>query len=310
MPDIASALGFRHIEAIRAVLMTGSVTAAAGRLQVTQPAVSNTLRDAEDRLGFKLFERRAGCLLPNAAAAQLFEEIERSFTGLDEINQAADRVAQGQGRRLVVAATPAFGASTLPGVLRAYRDAAPATLLSVESRNANLVASMVATQKADIGFGPEVPPLRGLSTELVARLPMVCYLSASHPLARGQGPLHASQLLGEPMISPGRLERMDQLIAAVFRDCGAMPAAVVECPVIITACAMVAAGIGFTITSLLPSWLLPRDQVVTRALEPQVHMSYHAYWVESRLPQADRQLLVGLARQQMAALTDLSGALR
>ena len=37
------ALGFRHIEAIRAVLMTGSVTAAAGQLLVTQPAVSNTL---------------------------------------------------------------------------------------------------------------------------------------------------------------------------------------------------------------------------------------------------------------------------
>ena len=67
---MVSALGFRHIEAVRAVLLTGSVTAAAEHLHVTQPAVSNTLRDAETRLGFRLFERRAGCLLPNAAAAQ------------------------------------------------------------------------------------------------------------------------------------------------------------------------------------------------------------------------------------------------
>lgn len=297
-------LGFRHIEAIRAVLMTGSVTAAAGQLQVTQPAVSNTLRDAEQRLGFKLFERRAGCLLPKAEATQLFDEIERSFTGRDEINRAAERVAQGQGRRLVVAATPAFGASALPGVLRAWRDASPATLLAVESRNANLVASMVATQRADIGFAPEVPAIRGLASALVARLPMVCYLAAGHPLARERGPLKAEQLLGEPMISPGQVERMDQLVARVFRDCGALPVTVVECPVIITACAMVAAGIGFTITNPLPSWLLPRDQVVTRALEPQVHIRYCAYWVEGRLPAPDRERLVGLARQQMAALVD------
>ena len=300
----ADALGFRHIEAIRAVLMTGSVTAAAGQLQVTQPAVSNTLRDAEQRLGLKLFERRAGCLLPKAEAAQLFEEIERLFIGRDEINRAAERVSQGQGRRLVVAATPAFGASALPGVLRGWREAAPATLLAVESRNANLVVSMVATQRADIGFAPEVPPIRGLASALVARLPMVCYLAAGHPLARERGPLRAEQLLREPMISPGQLERMDQVVARVFRDCGAMPVTVVECPVIITACALVAAGIGFTITNPLPSWLLPRDQVVTRALKPQVHINYRAYWVESRLAVADRERLVGLAREQMATLAD------
>lgn len=299
---MVSVLGFRHIEAVRAVLLTGSVTAAAEHLHVTQPAVSNTLRDAETRLGFRLFERRAGCLLPNAAAAQLFDEIERSFRGLDEVNQAARRVGQGEGRRIVVAATPAFGASTLPGVLRGFRASSPGTLLAVESRNANLVASMVATQKADIGFAPEVPVIRGLSSELVARLPMVCYLSANHPLAQGAGPLKAAQLIGEPMISPGQLERMDQLVAAVFRRCGAMPSTVVECPVILTACAMVAAGIGFTITNPLPSWLLPRDQVVTRAIEPVVYMNYRVYWVESRLPKADRELLVGLARQEMSGL--------
>lgn len=304
----AGPLGFRHIEAIRAMLLTGSVTAAAERLHVTQPAVSNTLRDAEERLGYKLFERRAGCLLPNPAALMLFDEIERSFTGLEEINASARRVAQGQGRQLVVAATPAFSASALPAVLSAFRARSPDALVSVASRNANLVASMVALQKADIGFAPQVPDIRGVSSEVIARLPMVCYLPAAHRLARQRGPVKAAELLGEPMISPGNLERMDQLIAAVFKGCKGQPTTVVECPVIITACAMVAAGIGFTITSPLPAWLLPRDQVVARPIEPLVHMSYCAYWVQSRLPDADRQLLVGLARQQLNVLHPVGGS--
>ena len=53
-------LSFRHVETIYAVVLTGSVTGGAARLHVTQPAVSNLLREAEERLEFPLFERHAG----------------------------------------------------------------------------------------------------------------------------------------------------------------------------------------------------------------------------------------------------------
>lgn len=296
---MTAALAFRHVEAIRAVLLTGSATAAAERLGVTQPAVSNTLRDAEQRLGFPLFERRAGCLLPNAAASLLLDEIERAFTGLDEVNALAGRIRRGQGRRLVVAATPAFAATALPGILSAWRRQVPDALISIESRNANHVASLVATHQADIGFGPEAPPVKGLASEVIAVLPMVCYLPAAHRLAQRAGPVHAHELLDDPMISPGNVERIDQLIARAFSDCGRLPVTVMECPAVITACAMVAAGIGFTITT--PLRMLAPGRVSVHRFEPHITIPYRAYWMERRLARSERELLLRLARTELAA---------
>jgi DNA-binding transcriptional LysR family regulator len=56
------ALSLRQIEIIRAVLRAGTLTSAARQLGVSQPGISRVLRNAENRLGLALFERRAGRL--------------------------------------------------------------------------------------------------------------------------------------------------------------------------------------------------------------------------------------------------------
>ena len=172
------ALSFRHVEVIHAVVLTGSATGAAKRLHVTQPAVSNVLRDAQERLGFELFERKAGRLIPTANTLALFEEIERSFTGLSEINGLAERLRRQRGRRVVLACTPVFAAVVLPRMLASLHaslhDASPDVLYTVHSRSAEHVAALVSSHKADLGFGLTVPPMPGVHSEVLAEVPMVC----------------------------------------------------------------------------------------------------------------------------------------
>jgi DNA-binding transcriptional LysR family regulator len=195
------ALSFRHVEVIHAVVLTGSATGAAERLHVTQPAVSNMLRDAQERLGFELFERKAGRLIPNANTLALFEEIERSFTGLDEVNGLAERLRRQRGRRVVLACTPVFAAVVLPRLLASLHAASPDVLFTVHSRSAEHVAALVSSQKADLGFGLTVPPMPGVHSEVLAEVPMVCYLPPGHRLARKRKAVSAADLVGEPMIS-------------------------------------------------------------------------------------------------------------
>lgn len=71
LPD-PHAMRLKHIEVFHAVMQTGSVSAAARLLHVTQPAVSRTLQHAELQLGFPLFERVRGRLTPTNEAAALF----------------------------------------------------------------------------------------------------------------------------------------------------------------------------------------------------------------------------------------------
>src|ERR1700733_13613780 len=115
-------LSFRHVETIYAVVLTGSVTGGAARLHVTQPAVSNLLREAEERLDFPLFERHAGRLVPTRRAELIFAEIERSFTGLDSINEFCARLCRGERRKIIVASTPAFASAVLPQAVKTYRE--------------------------------------------------------------------------------------------------------------------------------------------------------------------------------------------
>ena len=59
------------MEVFRHVVECGSVTAAAAARRISQPSVSKTLQQAEERLGFKLFTRQRKRLIPTAEAEAL-----------------------------------------------------------------------------------------------------------------------------------------------------------------------------------------------------------------------------------------------
>ena len=73
----------RHFDVVRSVMEAGSVTEAARLLRVSQPAVSKTLAQVEDRLGFRLFTRDRGRLIATAEARALLPEIEKAFLAVD-----------------------------------------------------------------------------------------------------------------------------------------------------------------------------------------------------------------------------------
>lgn len=297
-------LSFRHVETIHAIVLTGSVTGAALRLHVTQPAISNVLRDAEERLGYQLFDRRGGRLLPTAVADRLFDEIERSFTGLDAINAVSARLERNTRRQFPVACTPAFAATVLPEIAQACAEQGHELFFTVHSRVAHHVAALVASRKADFGFGLAVPPVPGVECAVIAELPLFCYLPAGHALA-AQPVVRAHDLAHEPMISLSRIEGVDDLIDAAFGDGLQRPVPVAECPAAIAACAMVANGLGFMLFDLLPAALFSTRQVVVRPFEPTIRLTYQGYWFASRQPEFDPQPLLAMARQSLARYTSL-----
>jgi DNA-binding transcriptional LysR family regulator len=85
MPKINS----RQIEAFRALMLAGTTTAAAEVMRVTQPAVSRLLADLQAALKLTLFDRRGTRLVPTSEALALYDEVQRSFVGLDRIAAVA-----------------------------------------------------------------------------------------------------------------------------------------------------------------------------------------------------------------------------
>ena len=114
-PPLAHRITHRHIEAFRAVMTAGSATGAADLLHSSQPTVSRELARLESLLGYALFERVQGRLRPNARALALWDEVQRSWQGLERVVDRAVALGRPDAVQLSVLCLPALAHALLPG---------------------------------------------------------------------------------------------------------------------------------------------------------------------------------------------------
>jgi DNA-binding transcriptional LysR family regulator len=143
----------RHIEVFNAVMLTGSVSAAARMINVTQPAVSRTLQHAELQLGFPLFQRAGGRLVPTAEAQTLYPHIERLFAQLDEVQRLAGNLKAGRSHgELRVLTVLGLSHEVFPRAMRLFREKHPNVLVHHQALHSVQIVSALVLQEADIGY--------------------------------------------------------------------------------------------------------------------------------------------------------------
>ena len=111
----------RHIEVFNSIYKTGSVTAAAKLLNVSQPSVSKVLAHAEQQPGFRLFERIKMKLVPTPEANILFKHTSVMEDVLIDINQISERLTEFPVDRVRVSCTPSLGIDFLPNAIAEFK---------------------------------------------------------------------------------------------------------------------------------------------------------------------------------------------
>jgi len=150
----------RHIEVFHAVYTAGSITRAAEILNCSQPAVSKVLAHAEQQLGYALFERVRGKLVPTPEANRLFVHVNEVNRSLERLRQVAANLREAAEGRLRVAATPALGMELLPAAIAEYRALHRDVFFSVETHHHEGVVTALLESAVDVGlaFAPEARP--------------------------------------------------------------------------------------------------------------------------------------------------------
>jgi Transcriptional regulator len=176
-------LNLRQVEAFRAVMITGRMTAAAELMSITQPAVSRLIRDFEDATQLRLFVRRGNHISPTPEALTLMQEVDRAFVGLGRIAALAEEISRQTAGRLRIAAMPALGNGILARFLARFLRDRPNLHATLNALPSSMVIEAVATGQADIGYadGPLDRPGFIINTFPVAA---VAAIPAEHPLAR------------------------------------------------------------------------------------------------------------------------------
>ena len=159
-------LNSRQVEAFRALMLTTSTVRAAEMMHVTQPAVSRLVRELQEALELRLFERRGTRLVPTNEAVSLYGEVERSFVGMARIAQAARELRTRRAGVLRVAAMPALCNGFLPRFTGAFLAERPNVDFALFGLISSSVLDWVVSDQCDLGFA--AAPIEQAAARLAA----------------------------------------------------------------------------------------------------------------------------------------------
>jgi len=243
----------RQIEVFRTIMRCGTLTSAAQALNVSQPALSQLLLHAEDQLGFPLFRRLRGRLVPTPEAVQLFPEAERLHRDLESFRRFAADLRHGHAGTVRLAASAPPALSFVPRALKAFRAAAPGIRLVSYVVPFEVAREMLGQGDADLGIAlsDEATPL--VDSETIGESEVVCVLPEGHALAARQT-VGVADLAGETLISYRTRSLPGRLLECAFAEQGAGFRTQVEIDVSIIALSFVQQGIGVALVDGLLPW--------------------------------------------------------
>jgi DNA-binding transcriptional LysR family regulator len=262
----------RHIEVFNAVMLTGSVSAAARLINVTQPAVSRTLQHAEIQLGFALFQRVRGRLTPTAEAQTLYPHIERLFAQLDEVQRLAanlksGRVSQGQLRVLTVLA---LSYEVFPRAMHLFRQKYPEVAVVHEALHSPQIVSSLVLQEADVGYVFSAISHPALAQEQIGEGRVTCIVPKGllGPRQVRTGKVTLAQLAGLPLIALDSRDPLGVTLAHVLREHDDSLKPVITVQTYHVALALAQHGVGVAMVESCTAASADRAKVDVLALEP------------------------------------------
>lgn len=201
----------RHIEVFHAVYVTGSVSGGARALNVSQPSVSKVLKHAEDQLGFALFDRISGRLVPSEKGIKLFAEIEPLYSQLNELDRFAANLKTTKAGHLRFAMTPAFGLELGPVALAQFAKSNPDTTIETETLHANEVVKALLDNMIDVGLVFDAPSFPGIQKQQIGQSGFVCVAPEAMELPSSDA-LTIESLANFPLITLNQKSVLGQIL--------------------------------------------------------------------------------------------------
>lgn len=240
----------RQVEVFRALMLAGGVTKAAELLFTSQPTVSRELARLEQLFGFVLFERTGGRLRPTLEALSLYEEVKRTYVGLEGISSAVDKLRKRNGGWLSILTLPVFAHALLPGACQRTLWKHPDLSLSIETQESPLLEEWLSSQRFDLGLTENDNPPAGTTLTPLFEANEVCVLPDGHPLLAKRR-LTLADFSGQAFLSLSVSDPYRVQLDKAFAERGVQRRMVAETPSAVSLCSLVQKGLGIAIVNPL-----------------------------------------------------------
>ncbi|WNZ12910.1 LysR family transcriptional regulator [Streptomyces sp. 11x1] len=285
-------MNLRQYEYALVVAEEGSVTAAAARLGVAQPTVSQQLATLEKDLGVRIFTRIPRGVAATVAGRAFLKEAEIAVNAARRARVVARASGGDLTGELVVVASTGLATNQLAAALGELRRIHPRLQVTlVEEPTPVEMEHLDHLGTVDLVLYHRLTPECGYDPYELGEEPYAAVLPAHHPLHQADS-VRLEDLAGEAWVRFTRGSLLDGQLGQVLKDAGLTPATVARASQISTAVRLVAHGLGVT--------MIPASAVPT----PYTHLA------KPLTPALSERVLAGLRRDPGPAETALLDLLR
>lgn len=232
MPDGTKANRIRrlkHIEAFSAVISTGSFSAAARQLGVSQPAISQLIKVLEEAIGAPLFIRRNGAIFPTNRAETLREDAISLLAHLDRFQAQLSYGRTGLLSTIRLSASMSIASEILPDMVADITTQHPEAMFYVSSVPLSSMVQSLVHGHVDFAFHTRPIEHPGLYNECLCEAPQVAVMSADNPLAT-QEQLTVQDFDGQRIITSTRSDPAFHYFAKLWQQHGVSVKTVLQSP--------------------------------------------------------------------------------
>jgi DNA-binding transcriptional LysR family regulator len=263
-------MNLRDIDDFNAIMTSGGAGAAADLLDTSQPAVSRSLAKLEADLGFNLFERIRGRLVPTREGQLFHAEVRANLVGLDRLKLRAAQIKEVGAGTIRVASLSALGHGLVPRAITAFSRKHPRVRISYQVRTSNVVRDLVASGSFDVGLAADEIDTSGVLHSIFTTPRAVCVMPKNHRLA-SRSVITPADIEDEGFLALAPEDTVRLAMDRIFAEHGVHPRILVETPYGVTIAILAAQGLGLGLVN--PFIIADRmiKGIAVRPFEPAVH---------------------------------------
>ena len=280
LSDVFMNLRFRQLQALHKVVESGTVSAAAEQLNISQPGVSNLLSQLEHTCQLKLFNRLKGKLIPTNEGLVLYNEVDTLVRGLAHVEQSVVDLQNKQTSKLQIASIHALSFGFMQAQIAQFSRQYENLSVSFQSQYSQKIQEWVDVGLFEIGVS-EMPVATGPFNTLVFKIETLCAMPTDHPLACHKV-LTPSLLSGEPLIIMGPQHMVTRRAKEAFVEAGARWNPVVHTHLFANKLSFIKEGMGIGLVDVISLRNDSSDRFITRPFAPDINLDVAIITSKSR----------------------------
>lgn len=267
-------MNIKKLKCFRAVVIHGSLVAAANVMNLSQPATSRLISTLEDELRLKLFKREKRRLVLTPEGKEFYREAEKILANLEDLPRIVQEIKAGGTRTLRIVALARLANSLVSPALARFVKEHPDQRFSVDVRGHRDIEQWVAGRHYDIAVAltkpcnhPSVIQRPFFDTDAMVMMPK------GHPL-ESLDEVSPEQMAEYDMIAlaPGLRPRFQ--MEEIFQAAGVALDCKIETTSSVLACQMVVEGLGVTIIDRLAAMAVDESRFTLRPLNPAYRLQF------------------------------------